>query len=175
MYGERLYLLRRVATGVCRSTPRDLSSVSNSTLKISSIRRDPDEGRESVRTCQRCRQLGPIDFMGITRVQVREPRLHLPGNVIMYYDTDAIFLCRIASSTSRHLVFFPQFSRRFANPCLMDQTIWAYTIIKSALASGHADILRRSMHARQVPIQLVEEKYNYVPPPPPDFAVSVWG
>ena len=47
----------------------------------------------------------------------------------------------------------------------------------SALASGHADLVgigRLSIHAPQVPIQLETEKYDYVPPPPPDFTVSLW-
>lgn len=49
--------------------------------------------------------------------------------------------------------------------------------MNSALTNGHAELLgigRLSIHAPHLPIQLEAEKHDYVPPPPPDFTVSIW-
>ena len=90
------------------------------------------------------------------------------------------------ASASKRQVFFSQFSRRIheflpkePNTPLIALTggFRTYAAMNSALANGHAGIVgigRLSIHAPQVPIQLEAEKYDYVPPPPPDFTTSVW-
>ena len=52
-----------------------------------------------------------------------------------------------------------------------------YAAIYSALTNGQTDPEASvdSRYTPQVPIQLEVEKYDHVPPPPLDFAVSVWG
>ena len=114
-------------------------------------------------------------------------RPRLPENVITDCDTDAILSCvEFVASASKRQVFFSQFSRRVheslpkgpKTPLIaLTGGFRAYGAINSALANGHADLVgigRLSIHTPQVPIQLEAEKYDYVPPPPPDFTVSVW-
>jgi len=90
------------------------------------------------------------------------------------------------ASVSKRQAFFSKFSRRVheslakgPNTPLIALTggFRTYATINSALASGHAALIgigRLSIHAPQVPIQLEAEKHDYVPPPPPDFTVSIW-
>lgn len=113
-------------------------------------------------------------------------RLQLHGSMAIDCDTDTIFGVEFVSSASKRQVFFSQFSSRVheslpkgPNTPLVALTggFRTYAAMNSALASGHADLVgigRLSIHAPQVPIQLETEKYDYVPPPPPDFTVSLW-
>ena len=97
-----------------------------------------------------------------------------------------IFGAEFMASASKRQVFFSQFSRRVheslpkgPNTPLIALTggFRTYTAINSALATGHAGLIgigRLSIHAPQLPIQLEVERNRYVPPPPPDFTISVW-
>lgn len=90
------------------------------------------------------------------------------------------------TSGSTRQAFFSQFSRRVheslpkgPNTPLIALTggFRTYATINSTLASEHADLIgiaRLSILAPHVPIQLEAEKHGYVPPPPPDFTVSIW-
>ena len=83
-------------------------------------------------------------------------------------------------------MFFSQFSRRVheslpkgpSTPLIaLTGGFRTYATINSALASGHAGLIgiaRLSIHAPHVPIQLEVDKYDYVPPPPPNLTISVW-
>ena len=191
-YGEKLYLLRRIATEVRRNVPKDfiLGIKLNSTDFVD---------REAVTTSDEkaLRHVGDIvswglvDFLEITGGDYESPGSWVtgcgPGNggdcaaVLI-----RIFGTEFMASASKRQVFFSQFSRRVheslpkgPNTPLIALTggFRTYSAINSALASGHAGLIgigRLSIHAPQVPIQLEAEKYDYVPPPPPDFTVSIW-
>ena len=83
-------------------------------------------------------------------------------------------------------MFFSRFSRR-VHACLpkgpgtpliaLTGGFRTYATINSALTNGHAELIgigRLSVHDPHVPIQLECQRYDYAPPPPPDYTVSVW-
>lgn len=101
--------------------------------------------------------------------------------------THAISLCtEFLTSVSKRQIFFSRFSRR-VHACLPEGPstplialtggFRTHATINSALAKGHAELIgigRLSIHDPHVPIHLKSQKHNYVPPPPPDYTVSVW-
>jgi len=107
--------------------------------------------------------------------------LHPWATVLMVF-----FGTEFMAAASKRQAFFSQFSRRVheslpqgPNTPLIALTggFRTYAAINSALASEHANLIgigRLSIHAPQAPIQLEVEKYDYVPPPSPDFTTSIW-
>jgi hypothetical protein len=105
----------------------------------------------------------------------------------MCYDINTVFLgAEFMTSVSKRQMFFSQFSRRVRR-CLpkgpstpliaLTGGFRTYATINSALANEHAELIgigRLSIHDPHVPIRLESQKYNYVPPPPPDYTISVW-
>ena len=100
---------------------------------------------------------------------------------------NATILCtEFMTSVSKRQAFFSQFSRKVheylptgPNTPLIALTggFRTYATINSALANDHAELVgigRLSIHDPHVPIRLRSEGRDYVPPPAPDYAVSIW-
>ena len=100
---------------------------------------------------------------------------------------NAVFLgAEFMSSVSNRQMFFSQFSRR-VHACLpkgpstpliaLTGGFRTYDAMNSALVNEHAELIglgRLSIHDPHVPIRLEYQKHGYVPPPPPDYSLSVW-
>lgn len=97
-----------------------------------------------------------------------------------------LWYAEFLTSVSKRQIFFSQFSRR-VHACLpkgpgtpliaLTGGFRKYSTLNSALANGHADLIgigRLSIHDPHVPIHLKSQKHDYVPPPPPNYTVSVW-
>ncbi|KAF9652327.1 FMN-linked oxidoreductase [Thelephora ganbajun] len=166
-YGEKLYLLRRVATEVRRNVPKDfVVGVKLNSADFVDRKAVTTSDEKALQHVREIASWGFIDFLEITGGDYESPEF--------------------AASVSKRQVFFSQFSRRVheslpkgPNTPLITLTggFRTYTTVNSALANGHAELIgigRLSIHDPQVPVQLESEKHDYVPPPPPIFTVSVW-
>ena len=90
------------------------------------------------------------------------------------------------TSVSKCQAFFSKFSRK-VHECLptgpnapliaLTGGFRTYATINSALENDHAELIgigRLSIHDPHVPIRLRSEGRDYVPPPAPDYTVSIW-
>jgi len=189
-YGEKLYLLRRIATEIRRSVPKDfiLGIKLNSTDFVDAVATSDEK---ALRHVEDIVSWGLVDFLEITGGDYESPGSWVmgcgPGNGGDWAMALTITVgTEFMASASKRQVFFSQFSRKIheslpkgpkAPLIALTGGFRTYTAMNSALASGHAGLIgigRLSIHLPQLPIQLEAEKYDYVPPPPPDFTISVW-
>ena len=100
---------------------------------------------------------------------------------------NSTLLCiEFMASVSKRQAFFSKFSRKVheclptgSNTPLIALTggFRTYATINSALANDHAELIgigRLSIQDPHAPIRLRSEGCDYVPPPVPDYTVSVW-
>ena len=186
-----MYLLRRITAEVRRNVPKDfvvgVKLNSADFIDRKTVVTSDESALQHVRDIV---SWGLIDFMEISGGDYESPGSWVTSsNPILLgntHDADEIFPVEFAASASKRQVFFSKFSRRVheslpkgptAPLIVLTGGFRTYDAINSALASGHASLIgigRLSIHAPKVPIQLEAERYDYVPPPPPDFTTSVW-
>ena len=197
-YGEKLYLLRRIATEIRGNVPKDFvvgiklncADFVDSTAVSSS-----DE--IALRHVGDIVSWGLFDFLEISGGDYESPGswisllLHhfIPfgSTAVCVLHAHLFVLCaEFMRSVSKRQAFFSQFSRKIheylskgPNTPLVALTggFRTYAAMNSALANGHAELIgigRLSIHNPHVPVQLESEKQDYIPPPPPDYTLSVW-
>jgi hypothetical protein len=97
-----------------------------------------------------------------------------------------LFCAEFMTSVSKRQAFFSQFSRK-VHECLpggpntpliaLTGGFRTYATINTALSSGHAELIgvgRLSIHDPHAPLRLKSEGRDYVPPPAPDYTISIW-
>ena len=188
-YGEKLHLLHRITEEVRRSVPKDfiVGIKLNCGDFVDRQAAEQSDGRV-LQYVQDIVSWGLIDFLEITGGDYENPGRSIcvfhweRGLVDQALTPDLVF----ATAPSKRQAFFSQVSRKILD-CLpkgpttplvaLTGGFRSYTMINSAIANGHTEIVgvgRLSIQAPHAPIEMEAEKHEYVPPPPSDFTVSFW-
>jgi len=166
-YGDKLHLLHRITKEVRRNVPKDFIVGIKLNCGDFVDRQAAEQSDERVlQYVQDIVSWGLIDFLEITGGDYENPAF--------------------AAAPSKRQAFFSKISRKVVERLPKGPTtpivaltggFRTYTMINSAIASGHADLVgvgRLSIQAPHAPIEMAAKKHEFVPPPPSDFTISFW-
>lgn len=166
-YSEKLYLLGRIATEIRGNVPKEfILGVKLNSADFIDRKALSSSDEKVLQHVKDLASLGLFDFLEISGGDYENPEF--------------------MTSVSKRQAFFSQFSRK-VHECLpkgpdtplvvLTGGFRTYTTINSALTDGHAELIgigRLSVHDPHLPARVESEKRNYIPPPLPDFNISVW-